>query len=51
MHPNILLDLARSEVNERVADAQLRSQARVARGGGSRVARFRARLSRRNCAM
>jgi hypothetical protein len=51
MHPNILLDLARAEVNERVAEAHRHSLARAARRRPSRVARFRLGNARRNCVM
>jgi hypothetical protein len=49
MHPNILLDLARAEINERVAEAEARSLARAARPRPSRIARFRPGYARRNC--
>ena len=51
MHPNILLDLARAEVNERIAEAHRQTLARAARPRPSRTARFRLGYSRRNSVM
>ena len=48
MHPNILLDLARAEVNERIAEAHRHSLARAARPRPSRAARFRLGHPRRH---